>query len=84
MFSRLRCRLRRDLALLLPLLESRSGDSSGTGAARQPWPALEADLRRNRTLSLQAQLTTALGRIKTLEARDPKPQEEPAEAGNSC
>ncbi|GJS61884.1 hypothetical protein Tco_0656668 [Tanacetum coccineum] len=36
------------------------------------------------TLSLQTQLTTALGRIETLEARDPEPQDEPAEAGSSC
>nr|GEV12937.1 putative ribonuclease H-like domain-containing protein [Tanacetum cinerariifolium] len=35
------------------------------------------------TTSLQTQLTTALGRIKTLKARDPEPQEGPAEAGNS-
>ncbi|GKD82152.1 putative reverse transcriptase domain-containing protein [Tanacetum coccineum] len=35
------------------------------------------------TTSLQTQLTTALGRIVTLEARDPEPQDEPAEAGSS-
>nr|GEV03752.1 putative reverse transcriptase domain-containing protein [Tanacetum cinerariifolium] len=35
------------------------------------------------TLSLQTQLTTALGLIKILEARDPEPQEGPAEAGSS-
>nr|GEX49321.1 hypothetical protein [Tanacetum cinerariifolium]GEX53875.1 hypothetical protein [Tanacetum cinerariifolium] len=35
------------------------------------------------TLSLQTQLTTALGRIKILKARDPEPQEGPAEAGSS-
>ncbi|GJS26168.1 putative reverse transcriptase domain-containing protein [Tanacetum coccineum] len=35
------------------------------------------------TTSLQTQLTTALGRIATLEAKDPKPQDGPAEAGNS-
>ncbi|GKA88190.1 hypothetical protein Tco_0809954 [Tanacetum coccineum] len=29
-------------------------------------------------------LTTALGRIETLEARDPEPQDGPAEAGSSC
>ncbi|GJZ97792.1 hypothetical protein Tco_0670245 [Tanacetum coccineum] len=33
--------------------------------------------------SLQTQLTTALGRIATLEARDPEPQDGPAEAGSS-
>nr|GEV73596.1 putative reverse transcriptase domain-containing protein [Tanacetum cinerariifolium] len=36
------------------------------------------------TSSLQTQLTTALGRIEILKARDPEPQEGPAEAGNSC
>ncbi|GJT68712.1 retrovirus-related pol polyprotein from transposon TNT 1-94 [Tanacetum coccineum] len=36
------------------------------------------------TSSLQTQLTTTLGHIETLEARDPEPQDEPAEAGNSC
>nr|GEU59658.1 hypothetical protein [Tanacetum cinerariifolium] len=35
------------------------------------------------TLSLQTQLTTALGRIEILEARDPEPQEGPAETGSS-
>ncbi|GKF89619.1 hypothetical protein Tco_0263582, partial [Tanacetum coccineum] len=35
------------------------------------------------TTSLQAQLTTALGCIATLEARDPEPQDGPAEAGSS-
>ncbi|GJR69401.1 putative reverse transcriptase domain-containing protein [Tanacetum coccineum] len=36
------------------------------------------------TTSLQTQLTTTLGRIETLEARDPKPQDGPAEAGSNC
>nr|GEZ20129.1 putative reverse transcriptase domain-containing protein [Tanacetum cinerariifolium] len=35
------------------------------------------------TSSLQTQLTTALGRIEILEARDPEPHEGPAEAGSS-
>nr|GEW41371.1 hypothetical protein [Tanacetum cinerariifolium] len=35
------------------------------------------------TSSLQTQLTIALGRIEILEARDPEPQEGPAEAGSS-
>ncbi|GJV87031.1 retrotransposon protein, putative, ty1-copia subclass [Tanacetum coccineum] len=109
------------------------GESSVVGAARQPGPTLEVDLRRDKvreigygitytwdeiveamleiapttlegvnqrvtelattvrqdtdefyTSSLQTQLTTALGRIKILEARDPEPQDEPAEAGSSC
>nr|GFB04144.1 hypothetical protein [Tanacetum cinerariifolium] len=34
------------------------------------------------TSSLQTQLTTTLGRIEILEARDPEPQERPAEAGS--
>nr|GEY91035.1 putative reverse transcriptase domain-containing protein [Tanacetum cinerariifolium] len=36
------------------------------------------------TTSLQTQLTTALGRIEVLEARDPEPQEGPAAAGSRC
>nr|GEZ25324.1 putative reverse transcriptase domain-containing protein [Tanacetum cinerariifolium] len=36
------------------------------------------------TPSLQTRLTTALGRIEILEARDPEPQEGPAEAGSGC
>ncbi|GJR17276.1 hypothetical protein Tco_0965803 [Tanacetum coccineum] len=39
---------------------------------------------RTWTSSLQTQLTTTLGHIKTLEARDPEPQDKPAEAGSSC
>ncbi|GJS37830.1 hypothetical protein Tco_0536212 [Tanacetum coccineum] len=35
------------------------------------------------TTSLQTRLTSALGRIATLEARDPEPQDGPAEAGSS-
>nr|GEV87902.1 hypothetical protein [Tanacetum cinerariifolium] len=35
------------------------------------------------TSSLQTQLTTTLGRIEILEARDPEPQEGPAEADSS-
>nr|GEW79484.1 hypothetical protein [Tanacetum cinerariifolium] len=36
------------------------------------------------TSSLQTQLTTTLGRIEILEARDPEPHEGPAGAGSSC
>nr|GFB93882.1 hypothetical protein [Tanacetum cinerariifolium] len=36
------------------------------------------------TMSLQTQLTTTLGCIEVLEARDLEPQEGPAEAGSSC
>ncbi|GKG23111.1 hypothetical protein Tco_0388414, partial [Tanacetum coccineum] len=35
------------------------------------------------TSSLQTQLTTTLGHIQTLEARDLEPQDEPAKAGSS-
>nr|GEV34094.1 hypothetical protein [Tanacetum cinerariifolium] len=37
----------------------------------------------SQTSSLQTQLTTTLGRIEILDARDPDPQEGPAEAGSS-
>ncbi|GJW38314.1 putative ribonuclease H-like domain-containing protein [Tanacetum coccineum] len=36
------------------------------------------------TTSLQTQLTTTLGHIETLKARDPEPQDGPAEASSSC
>ncbi|GKA86938.1 putative reverse transcriptase domain-containing protein [Tanacetum coccineum] len=58
-------------------------ESSAAAAARQPGPTLKADLRRDRTSSLQTQLTTTLGRIQTLKARDLEPQDEPTEAGSS-
>nr|GEY59569.1 hypothetical protein [Tanacetum cinerariifolium] len=59
-------------------------ESSAAGATRQLGPDLEYDRRQYRTTSLQTQLTTALGRIEILEARDPEPQEGPTEAGSSC
>nr|GFA42062.1 hypothetical protein [Tanacetum cinerariifolium] len=74
------------------------GESSAAVAARQPWPTLEADLRdmpfncytvmlldREATYARRAwtQLTAALGCIETLEARDPEPQDELADAGSS-
>nr|GEV35844.1 hypothetical protein [Tanacetum cinerariifolium] len=105
-------------------------ESFAAGAARQPGPTLESDIRRYRialttlegvdqrvteldtairseyisaaiaahvwtlevqvaaliaqTSSLLTQLTTTLGRIKILEARDLKPQEGLAEAGSNC
>ncbi|GJU78780.1 hypothetical protein Tco_1275850 [Tanacetum coccineum] len=43
-----------------------------------------ATLIAPQTTSLQTQLTTTLGRIETLEAGDPEPQDRQAEAGNSC
>ncbi|GJQ98472.1 hypothetical protein Tco_0009611 [Tanacetum coccineum] len=60
------------------------GESSAAGAERQPGPTLEVDTWDEITTSLQTRLTTALGRITTLEARDPEPQDGPAEAGSSC
>nr|GEU34978.1 putative reverse transcriptase domain-containing protein [Tanacetum cinerariifolium] len=39
---------------------------------------------RQRTDEFETQLTTTLGRIEILEARDPGPQEGPAEAGRSA
>nr|GEY06358.1 hypothetical protein [Tanacetum cinerariifolium] len=65
-------------------------ESSATGAARSS--AIAAHVRIlevhvaaliAQTSSLQTQLTTALRRIKILEARDPEPQEGPAKAGIS-
>nr|GEW24100.1 hypothetical protein [Tanacetum cinerariifolium] len=38
----------------------------------------------DRSSTIAAHLTTALGRIKVLEARDLEPQEGPAKAGSSC
>ncbi|GJZ75225.1 hypothetical protein Tco_0639690 [Tanacetum coccineum] len=39
---------------------------------------------RSAAIEAHTQLTIALGRIETLEARDPEPQDGPAEAGSSC
>ncbi|GJS63170.1 putative reverse transcriptase domain-containing protein [Tanacetum coccineum] len=49
--------------------------------ARIAWTGSE---ERSAAIEAYTQLTTALGRIKTLEARDPEPQDGPAEAGSSC
>ncbi|GJU95751.1 putative reverse transcriptase domain-containing protein [Tanacetum coccineum] len=49
--------------------------------ARIAWTSSED---RSATIEAHTQLTTSLGRIETLEARDPEPQDEPAEAGSSC
>nr|GFA22844.1 hypothetical protein [Tanacetum cinerariifolium] len=96
---------RKRACLTAPTLRFKIGESSATGAARQPGPT-ESDLRRCRVESLtiaahvrtletqvaalitqatlmQTHLTTALGRIEVLEARDPEPQKGPAEAGSS-
>ncbi|GJS73959.1 hypothetical protein Tco_0706800 [Tanacetum coccineum] len=94
------------------------GESSVAGAARQPRPTLEADLRRDRVREMGYGITdtwdeiveamleiapntlyrrfhrhtamlldreaTYARRAWTIEARDPEPQDEPADAGNSC
>ncbi|GKD81299.1 hypothetical protein Tco_1348138 [Tanacetum coccineum] len=39
---------------------------------------------RSAAIEAHTQLTTSLGRIETLEARDLEPQDRPAEAGSSC
>ncbi|GJV29531.1 hypothetical protein Tco_1385979 [Tanacetum coccineum] len=39
---------------------------------------------RSAAIKAHTQLTIALGRIETLEARDPEPQDGPTEAGSSC
>nr|GEU75864.1 reverse transcriptase domain-containing protein [Tanacetum cinerariifolium] len=66
------------------------GESSVAGAGRSA--AITAHIKTleayvaaliAQTSSLQTQLTTALGRIEILEARDLEPQEGPAEAGSS-
>ncbi|GJX62290.1 hypothetical protein Tco_0295190 [Tanacetum coccineum] len=49
--------------------------------ARRAWTGFED---RSETIEAHTQLTTTLGFIETLEARDPEPQDEPAEAGISC
>ncbi|GKG20296.1 hypothetical protein Tco_0380097, partial [Tanacetum coccineum] len=51
----------------------------------QPLPADASPVATliTQTTSLQTQLTTVLGRIATLEARDPEPQDGPVEAGSS-
>nr|GEU53204.1 hypothetical protein [Tanacetum cinerariifolium] len=58
--------------LTTPTLGFEIRESSTAGATRQPGPT-ESDLRRCRVEQ------AALGRIKILEARDPEPQEGPAE-----
>ncbi|GJY92982.1 hypothetical protein Tco_0508764 [Tanacetum coccineum] len=49
--------------------------------ARIAWTGSE---ERSAAIEAHTQLTTALGRIATLESRDPEPQDGPAEAGSSC
>nr|GEY35102.1 hypothetical protein [Tanacetum cinerariifolium] len=49
----------------------------------RPYHHHTAMLMDRETTSLQTQLTTTLGSIEVLEARDPEPLEGPAEAGSS-
>nr|GEX17382.1 hypothetical protein [Tanacetum cinerariifolium] len=67
------------------LLRARAGSDDNSAAIETHVRTLEAHVATliAQTSSLQTQLTTALGRIEILEARDPKPQEGPAEAGSS-
>ncbi|GJT80644.1 hypothetical protein Tco_1054986 [Tanacetum coccineum] len=73
------------------------GESSTAGAARQPRPTpavvtwdeiVEAMMEIAPTtlegVDQRTQLTIALGRIETLEARDPEPQDGPGDVGSSC
>ncbi|GKD94097.1 hypothetical protein Tco_1373934, partial [Tanacetum coccineum] len=48
--------------------------------ARRTWTSSED---RSAAIEAHTQLTTSLRRIETLEAKDPDPQDEPAEAGSS-
>nr|GFA43749.1 hypothetical protein [Tanacetum cinerariifolium] len=60
-----------------------SMDRSSTIAAHVRTLETQVAALITQTTSMQTQLTTTLGRIKVLEARDPEPQEGPAEAGSS-
>nr|GEV31441.1 putative reverse transcriptase domain-containing protein [Tanacetum cinerariifolium] len=60
-----------------------SMDRSSTIAAHVRTLEIQVAALITQTTLLQTQLTMALGRIKVLEARDPEPQEGPAEAGKS-
>nr|GFA10616.1 hypothetical protein [Tanacetum cinerariifolium] len=101
---RLICCLRRGLALLLSLLDSRLGrvlqlvlqgnqdlrcltlGDARSSAIAGHVRTLETHVAAliTQTASLQTQLTTTLGLIEVLEAKDPEPQEGPAKAGSSC
>ncbi|GJZ57183.1 hypothetical protein Tco_0612677, partial [Tanacetum coccineum] len=65
--------------------EFQTGSEERSAAIEAHVRTLEAQVATliAQTTSLQTQLTTALGRIETLEARDPEPQDGPAEAGSS-
>nr|GFB84820.1 hypothetical protein [Tanacetum cinerariifolium] len=61
-----------------------SEDRSSAIAAHVRTLEAQVDALIAQTSSLQTQLTMTLGRIEILKARDPEPQEGPAEAGSIC
>ncbi|GJS84733.1 hypothetical protein Tco_0751274 [Tanacetum coccineum] len=65
--------------------EAWAGSEDRSAAIEAHVRTLEAHVATliTQTLSLQTQLTTSLGHIEILEARDPEPKEGPAEAGSS-
>nr|GEW05465.1 hypothetical protein [Tanacetum cinerariifolium] len=72
-----------DLALLTAESTHCSKDRSAAIAAHVKTLEPQVAALIAQTSSLQTQMTTTLGRIEILKARDPKPQEGPAEAGSS-
>nr|GEU33176.1 hypothetical protein [Tanacetum cinerariifolium] len=85
-------RKRACLTTLAPGFEVK--ESSVAGVVRQPGPTEDRPDHRRTAMLLDreamyarkawTQLTTSLGRIEILEARDPEPQEGPVEACSSC
>nr|GEW36857.1 hypothetical protein [Tanacetum cinerariifolium] len=61
-----------------------SMDKSSAMAAHVRTLEIQVAALITQATSLQTHLTTVLGRIEVLEARDPEPQEGPVEAGSSC
>nr|GFA32787.1 hypothetical protein [Tanacetum cinerariifolium] len=89
--------LRKMAFLTTPTLGFEVGESSAAGAAYAGTKDRSASIAAHvrileaqvatliaQTSSLQTQLTTALGCIEILEARDPEPQEGTAEASSRC
>nr|GEX49114.1 hypothetical protein [Tanacetum cinerariifolium] len=73
-------------------IRQKAEEFKGMASSEDRSAAIEAHVRTlevkvatliTQTSSLQTQLTTTLGRIETLEARDPEPHDEQAEASNS-
>nr|GEY60521.1 hypothetical protein [Tanacetum cinerariifolium] len=73
---------RKRACLTAPTLEFEIGESSAAAHVRTLKTQVAALITQ--TTSMQTQLTTTLGRIEVLEARDPEPYEGPAEAGSNC